>query len=64
MGAGLGAAILPSLSIDACDQATVTLELSDSLPERLIVLVRHREREYSPLALALAEIVERELGHA
>jgi DNA-binding transcriptional LysR family regulator len=59
VGAGLGAGIVPHLAVDPEDQATVEIPLTGLLPDRLIVLVRHREREYSPTVHTFIEIVER-----
>jgi DNA-binding transcriptional LysR family regulator len=58
-GAGLGAGILPSLAINADDPTTVGIPLSHLLDDRVIVLVRHRERQYAPALGAMIEIVER-----
>jgi DNA-binding transcriptional LysR family regulator len=59
VGAGLGAGIVPSLAVDPDDGATVIVPVSVALPERSLVLVRHREREDAPATIAFMEIVHR-----
>ncbi len=54
VGARLGVGIVPALGVDLDDRATVTIPLPGMLPERLIALVRHRERDYAPDVRALA----------
>jgi molybdate transport repressor ModE-like protein len=56
--AGLGAAILPRLAVDLDDEMAVIVRLPSLLPARLIALVRHREREYSPAARAFIKLAE------
>jgi len=57
VGARLGAAVVPRLAVDPDDEATVAIELPGLLPERIIVLVRHREREYSDAVIGFAELL-------
>ncbi len=63
VGANLGSAILPLLGVDLEDAATVTVSLPALLPPRLIALVKHREREYSPAVRGFIESVEAGLDH-
>jgi molybdate transport repressor ModE-like protein len=56
VGAGVGIALVPRLTVDLHDAATVALELGDSVPARRISLVWHRDRYRSPAARAFAEL--------
>jgi molybdate transport repressor ModE-like protein len=56
VGAGVGIALVPRLTVDLHDAATVALELGDSVPPRRISLVWHRDRYRSPAARAFAEL--------
>ena len=56
VGAGLGASVLPALAVNHDDPATVAVDLPGLLPERQMVLVRHRERDYTAGVRALIEI--------
>jgi DNA-binding transcriptional LysR family regulator len=58
VGAGLGVAVVPSLGVDRDDPSTTVIDAPGLLPERLIVLVKHSERAYSPLVSGFIEIVE------
>jgi molybdate transport repressor ModE-like protein len=58
VGAGLGAAIVPELALDPDDRSTVAIPVPALLPSLHIVLVRHREREYSDFVRAFAELLE------
>lgn len=58
VGAGLGTAIVPELALDPDDASTVAIPAPALLPERQIVLVKHREREYSDVVSAFAELLE------
>jgi molybdate transport repressor ModE-like protein len=46
-GAGLGVAVMPALAVDHDDPSTTMIEAPGLLPERMIVLVSHRERAYA-----------------
>jgi DNA-binding transcriptional LysR family regulator len=46
VGAGLGVAIVPFLTVDPAHPGTVVIELPE-LPARRLALVRHRDREYT-----------------
>lgn len=59
VGAGQGAAIVPEMAIDPDDPSTVALRAPGLLPERLIVLVKHRERVYADPVQAFVQIAER-----
>lgn len=54
-----GAAIVPAMAIDPDDPSTVALQAPGLLPERLIVLVRHRERLHAEAVRAFVQIAER-----
>lgn len=54
VGAGLGAAVLPVLAVDANDQLTTMRDLPD-IPPRVLALVRHRDRHHSPAARAFVD---------
>jgi DNA-binding transcriptional LysR family regulator len=58
VGAGLGVAVIPALAVDRQDESTVAIGVPGLLPERQIVLARHRERQYSPPVLRLIDILE------
>jgi DNA-binding transcriptional LysR family regulator len=47
-GAGIGAAIMPRLSVDMADSSIAVLELADLLPPRTLALVRDRLRVPHP----------------
>jgi DNA-binding transcriptional LysR family regulator len=57
VGAGLGAAVVPGMALDPDDPATVMIRMPTLLPERLMVLVTHRERQYSGSVNGFAEIL-------
>jgi len=57
VGAGVGAAILPVLAVDAADPLTTTRELP-GIPPRVLALVRHRDRYHSPAAQAFVEAAQ------
>jgi DNA-binding transcriptional LysR family regulator len=59
VGAGLGAAFVPSLAVDPDDAATKIVALPELLPERVIVLATHREREYSAPVHEFIQMVSR-----
>ena len=52
VGAGVGAALLPSLAVDPNDEATRQIELGANVPPRLIAVAWHRDRHKSPAARA------------
>lgn len=58
VGAGLGVAVVPSLGVDHDDPSTTVIDAPGLLPERLIVVVKHSERAYSPQVREFIEIVE------
>ena len=62
VGAGLGSAVVASLAIDPDDTSTVAIDLPGLLPERQIVLVKHREREYPEPIRAIIERIESTSG--
>jgi molybdate transport repressor ModE-like protein len=54
VGAGVGAAVLPVLAVDASDPLTTMRELP-GIPPRVLALVRHRDRHHSEAAQAFVE---------
>jgi molybdate transport repressor ModE-like protein len=56
VGAGVGAALLPSLAVDPNDEATRQIELGPNVPPRLIAVAWHRDRHKSPAARAFTEL--------
>jgi molybdate transport repressor ModE-like protein len=56
VGAGVGAALLPSLAVDPNDEATRQIELGPNVPPRLIAVAWHRDRYRSPAANAFTEL--------
>jgi molybdate transport repressor ModE-like protein len=58
VGAGVGIALVPRLTVDANDPATVAIDLGDLVSPRRISLVWHRDRYRSPAARAFAELAQ------
>jgi DNA-binding transcriptional LysR family regulator len=56
VGAGFGAALLPSLAVDPNDEATRQIELGPNVPPRVIAVAWHRDRYRSPAANAFTEL--------
>jgi len=56
VGAGVGAALLPSLAVDPNDEATRQIELGPNVPSRVIAVAWHRDRYRSPAANAFTEL--------
>ena len=56
VGAGVGAALLPSLAVDPNDEATRQIELGPNVPPRVIAVAWHRDRYRSPAANAFTEL--------
>jgi len=57
--AGVGAALMPRLTIDAADPRVRLLDLQGLVPDRVLGIAWHRERSLSPAALAFVEAVRR-----
>jgi DNA-binding transcriptional LysR family regulator len=55
VGAGLGCALLPLLSVDAMDTATAVIELGDQLPNPRLALLWNSERQGSPALRAFCD---------
>jgi DNA-binding transcriptional LysR family regulator len=55
--AGVGAALMPRLTIDASDPRVRVLDLDGLVPDRVIGIAWHRERALGPAALAFVEAV-------
>jgi DNA-binding transcriptional LysR family regulator len=58
VGAGVGIALVPRMTADLHDRATVAIELGGLVPPRRISLVWHRDRYRSPAARAFAELAQ------
>jgi molybdate transport repressor ModE-like protein len=56
VGAGVGIALVPRLTVDPNDPSTVAIELGDLVPSRRISLVWHRDRYRSPAARAFSDV--------
>lgn len=54
VGAGVGVAVVPRLTMDFHDAATAIIDLEGVIPPRRIALVWHRDRYRSPAARAFA----------
>jgi DNA-binding transcriptional LysR family regulator len=59
VGAGMGMAVMPRLTINERDDRVAVLQLPPDFPPRVVCLVWHRERYRSPAALAFAEAAMR-----
>jgi DNA-binding transcriptional LysR family regulator len=57
--AGVGAALLPRLTIDTADPRVRVLDLHGVVPDRVVGMAWHRERSLSPAALAFVDAVHR-----
>jgi DNA-binding transcriptional LysR family regulator len=55
VAAGLGAAVVPRLTVDAADERIQLLDLED-VPPRTIAIAWHRDRHRSPAARAFVEL--------
>jgi DNA-binding transcriptional LysR family regulator len=62
VGAGFGAALLPSLAVDPNDEATRQIELGANVPPRVIAVAWHRDRYRSPAANAFTELAAEVCG--
>lgn len=56
VAAGLGAALVPRLTVDPMREDVVQLEIAAKLPPRLIAIAWHRDRERAPAATDLVEV--------
>ena len=57
VAAGLGAAVVPRLTVDHEDERVRVLDLDD-VPPRMIAVVWHRDRHRSPAARAFVELAQ------
>jgi molybdate transport repressor ModE-like protein len=55
VGAGVGAALVPRLTLEPHDESIVELDLGPKVPPRLIALAWHRDRYRTPAAHAFVE---------
>src|SRR5207249_3982695 len=55
VGAGVGAALVPRLTLEPHDESIVELDLGPKVPPRLIALAWHRDRYRTPAALAFVD---------
>ncbi len=58
VAAGVGAALVPRLTVDTGDERVRVLELGDRVPARRIVLAWHRDRYRSPAARAFVDAAQ------
>jgi molybdate transport repressor ModE-like protein len=56
---GVGAALMPRLTIDAADPRVRVLDLRGLVPDRVVGIAWHRDRDLGPAALAFVEAVRR-----
>jgi molybdate transport repressor ModE-like protein len=56
VGAGVGSALLPTLTVDPNDDSTRTVELGNKIPPRVIAVAWHRDRYRSAAARAFVEL--------
>jgi DNA-binding transcriptional LysR family regulator len=61
VGAGMGVALVPQLTMDPSDDATVLLDVG-RLPPRVLGIVWHKDRYRSPAATAFVEAARRAFG--
>ncbi len=58
VGAGVGVAIVPRLTVDLNDASTAVVELGDAVPPRRISLLWHRDRYRSPATRAFTAVAQ------
>ena len=58
VGAGVGAALVPRMTVDANDERTIVLDLGAKVPPRVIALAWHRDRYRAPAARAFVETAQ------
>jgi molybdate transport repressor ModE-like protein len=56
VAAGVGAALMPRLTVDLDSRRTATVDVGDMFPPRLLGLVWHRDREQSDAARGLIDV--------
>jgi molybdate transport repressor ModE-like protein len=59
VAAGVGAALMPRLTVDVDHDGTNCIDVGELFPPRLLGLVWHRDRQQSPAARALIELATR-----
>jgi DNA-binding transcriptional LysR family regulator len=67
VAAGVGAAVMPRLTVDLGNRRTACVDISDMFPPRLVGVVWHCDREQSDAArtlIAMAQEICEGLGHA
>ena len=52
VGAGVGAALVPRLAVEPTDESVVAIDLTGTVPPRLIAVAWHRDRYTSPAGRA------------
>jgi DNA-binding transcriptional LysR family regulator len=55
VAAGVGAAVMPRLTVDLADPRIAVVDLPSGFPSRVVAIARHRDRYYSPAARAFIE---------
>jgi DNA-binding transcriptional LysR family regulator len=58
VAAGMGAALVPRLTVDEADPRVTVIELSEKIPPRLIGVAWHRDRKRTRAAEAFAELAQ------
>jgi DNA-binding transcriptional LysR family regulator len=58
VGAGVGIALVPQLTVDLNDPSCAVIDLGGLVPPRRLSLVWHRDRYRSPAAVAFVEVAE------
>ena len=58
VAAGVGAALVPLLAVEASDERVAVLRLDPPIPPRVIQMVWHRDRYRSPAAEAFVEVAQ------
>jgi DNA-binding transcriptional LysR family regulator len=58
VAAGMGAALMPRLTVDLGDRRTVHLDVGELFPPRLLGVVWHSDRHHSPAVSAFVEIAQ------
>jgi DNA-binding transcriptional LysR family regulator len=62
VGAGMGVAVVPRLTVDPNDPATTVIELGSAIPPRRLALVWHRDRYRSSAAHAFVALAQEVCG--
>ena len=55
VGAGVGVAVMPRLTVNADDPSIAVVELATEVPPRIVAVAQHRDRYSSPAARAFVQ---------